>query len=56
MIEELVRLKNEANPESMFITETWLSSNIDDSEITIDGYNLSRFDRTAESGKKTGGG
>ena len=40
----------------MFITEAWLDNNIDNSEIAIDAYNLCRFDRTANSGKRGGGG
>ena len=39
------------------LTETWLQENRDpDSAFQIDGYNLVRGDRTAESGKQAGGG
>ena len=31
------------------VTETWLDSNIDDSEVPIDGYNLCRVDRKNEN-------
>ena len=55
-IEEIVRMVKTASPEFIFLTETWLDENIDNTEIAIDSYNLCRFDRTLNSGKRSGGG
>ena len=49
-------MTKEASPEFIFITETWLNNQIDDSEICLDGYNINRFDRTSASGQQHGGG
>ena len=40
----------------MCFTETWLDADDNDNFITIDGFSCVRGDRTAESGKKKGGG
>ncbi|KAK7913293.1 hypothetical protein WMY93_013504 [Mugilogobius chulae] len=40
----------------MLFTETWLTTHIPDSAIAMDNFHLLRADRTAESGKKKGGG
>ena len=55
-IEEIERIKILPNPEFIFIIETWLNSNIENSQIDINGYNINRYDGTVESGKVTGGG
>ena len=55
-IEEVERLVEEAGPDFIGITESWLNPNIEDACINIDEYNLHRFDRTVESGKRSGGG
>ena len=54
-IEEGVRISLLANPEIMGICETWLTDLVDDSQITISVYHHERLDRTAASGKKSGG-
>ena len=36
----------------LFLTETWLESNIEDAEVKIHGYNILRSDRI---GRKRGG-
>ena len=55
-IEEIDRISLIGNPELICICETWLNDNIDDPQIEISGYNFFRFDRTAGSGKSSGGG
>ncbi len=55
-IEEIERIVEEAYPDFIGITETWLKPDIGNSSVNIDHYNLHRFDRTAESGKSCGGG
>ena len=40
----------------LILNETFLTPNIDDSELHIDKYNLHHFDRTKDSGKSHGGG
>ena len=55
-IEEIERIKIEASPEILGISETWLTEFIDDKQVQIDGYNLHRADRTEASGKTSGGG
>ena len=55
-MEEVQRIIDLAGPEIIGINETWLNKNIDDDEITFDGYLSFRADRTAESRKKGGGG
>lgn len=41
---------------SMIFTETWLDSTIPDEAVELAGRTAYRADRTADSGKKTGGG
>ena len=55
-IEEIERIKIEASPEIIGVTETWLTDSINNSLVELDGYNLFRFDRTLESRKNSGGG
>ena len=40
----------------MCLTETWLSENVDDSHVNIEGFSIFRADRTSDSGKLLGGG
>ncbi|KAI4875879.1 hypothetical protein NFI96_009456 [Prochilodus magdalenae] len=40
----------------MVFTETWLTTLTPDTLVSLDGFHLIRADRTAESGKKKGGG
>ncbi len=55
-IEEIERIKIQASPEFIGVTESWLTDMIDTCQIEISGYKVFRYDRTAESGKSTGGG
>ncbi len=55
-IEEIERIKIETKCEFLGICETWLTDQIDDCQIQLDGYNHLRSDRTSASGKKSGGG
>ena len=47
------RIKIEAKPEVIGITETWLKPYIEDTSFR---YNFHLFDRTEKSGKTSGGG
>ena len=40
----------------MVLTETWLTELTPDTDTNLDGFQLQRADRTAESGKRKGGG
>ena len=40
----------------MVLTETWLTELTLDTDANLDGFQLRRADRTAESGKRKGGG
>ena len=40
----------------MCYTETWLSDDVPDSHVNMEGFSLFRSDRTKDSGKKNGGG
>ena len=40
----------------MLFTETWLTTLTPDTLVSLDGFHLVRADRTAESGKRKGGG
>ena len=44
-IEEVDRIVAEASPELIGITESWLSAQIDNSQIASDSYNIHRQDR-----------
>ena len=55
-IEEIERIKIESGAEFIGICESWLHDQIDDAQIQLDSYNMIRYDRTADSGKKSGGG
>ncbi len=55
-LEEVQRIMDTGSPELLGLSETWLNSSVDDEQVTFDGYNLIRADRTAESHKKGGGG
>ena len=54
-IEEVDRLIL-LDPEIVGISETRLNDTIDDSMISVSGYNMYRADRTVNSGKKSGDG
>ncbi len=55
-IEEVDRIATTAKPSFIGSTESWLNDAIDDALVRIAGYNIHRFNRTQDSGKKTGGG
>ena len=40
----------------MVLTETWLTELTPDTDANLDGFQLRQADRTAESGKRKGGG
>ena len=40
----------------MVLTETWLTELTPDTDANLNGFQLLRADRTAESGKRKGGG
>ena len=53
----LARFEREYRDASLMIfTETWLTEQIPDSTVAVEGFSLIRADRTEESGKKKGGG
>ena len=45
-----------SNIDCLVISESWLNVNIPDSYISIDGYNIFRWDRQLSTGKSRGGG
>ena len=49
-------LLNRGNLDCLILGETFLSESIEDGELFIPGYYFYRADRTAESGKRLGGG
>ncbi len=49
-IDELVVLADDGNPDVICITDTWLSGEICDTELSIDGYFLYRRDRDRHGG------
>ena len=54
-IEEIDRISIEASPELIGITESWLSDQIDNDQICVDGYNIHRQHRDRPD-KTRGGG
>ncbi|KAJ0002714.1 hypothetical protein NQD34_007863 [Periophthalmus magnuspinnatus] len=53
----LTRYQQEYRDSSiMLFTESWLTPQIPDSAVAMDNFHLLRADRTAESGKRKGGG
>ena len=52
-LDEILLLVEQRSPDLMAFTETWLTSNVLDSEVQIPGYELLRADRL---GNHTGGG
>ena len=55
-LEEIIRILSVSNLDVLCITESWLNRFVPDYMLSIDGYNILRADRTAESGKTTSGG
>ena len=52
-----VKYANEFHSASpMCYSKTWLSENVTDSHVNIEGFSISRADRTNDSGKLKGGG
>ena len=52
-----VKYANEFRSASlMCFTETWLSENVADSHVNIEGFSIFCADRTIDSGKLKGGG
>ena len=54
-LDELHLYLSEEKPDIVGITETWLNSSIDNSELNVDGYTIFRRDRDSNS-KQRGGG
>ncbi len=55
-LEEIDRIITDSKVEFLGISETWLNSTTNNSEINFDKYLTYRSDRTAETRKKGGGG
>ena len=55
-LEETERTVYQGDPEIIGLTETWLNNSTSNDMVMTDGVNIVRFDRTANSGKKGGGG
>ena len=55
-LEEVIRILTVGKLDVLCITESWLNCYVHDSMLNTDGYNIIRADRTASSGKSTGGG
>ena len=55
-LEEIVRILRVGDFDILCITESWLNKYVSDAMLNIDGYNMIRADRSAQSGKQTGGG
>ena len=54
---ENVKYSNEFHSASpMYFTETWLSENVADSHVNIEGFSIFHANRTNDSGKLKGGG
>jgi exonuclease III len=49
-LDEIEWLLSTANIDVACISETWLSKNVSDTEVNIDGYNITRKDRIGRSG------
>ena len=49
-LDELMVLAEDSNPDVIYITETWLSGEISDNELSIVGYLLYRRDRDRHGG------
>ena len=54
--DEIKILLNESGLDCLCLQESFLNYSIDDSELHIPGFHLWRYDRTANSGKSSGGG
>ena len=55
-LEDVIRILEFGKISVLAISETWLNSYVPDNMINIAKYELVRGDRTAESGKRAGGG
>lgn len=55
-IEEVTSLLHNFDIDILALTETWLNQSIEDVNINIDNYNLTRLDRQSESRNSRGGG
>jgi len=54
-LDELRLYLNEEKPDIIGITETWLNSNIEDSELNVEGYTIFRKDRDSSTENRGGG-
>ena len=54
--DEILHLVEGSNCEFLFLSETWLSDDVNDDMIKIPGYQLLRQDRNEKSDKQRGGG
>ena len=48
-MDEIVLLLQRYRPAMLGIAETWLDSDVDDSDIRVEGYNVLRCDRRGQS-------
>ena len=48
-LDEVEQIIDTASPKIMAITESWLNGSSTNDMIAIDGYNIARLDRTANS-------
>ena len=55
-LEEVIQILSPGNIDILCLSETWLNRSVTDNMVSINGYNLIRADRNAESGKLTSGG
>ncbi len=55
-LEEVIRILAQGDVDILCLSETWLNKFVPDSMVSINGYNMIRQDRTADSGKTVGGG
>lgn len=44
---------SQADPDILVVTETWLKKSINNSDVSINGYNIYRIDRTGRGGGVT---
>ena len=55
-MDDILTVLHNSEVDYLSISETWLNFSISDSEITVPGYNTSRFDRDGGNAMRGGGG